>query len=75
MCHDETCQLLCDVQPTTAHVHQTRKPNNREIKKMIERFLFSFPVAKLGGEVDGLEKVWNGEKKKLNMESIKYLSP
>lgn len=56
-------------------MHQTRKPNNREIKKMLERFLFSFPVAKLGGEVDGLEKVWNGEKKKLNMESIKYLSP
>lgn len=40
-----------------------------EIKKkcLREIFLFSFPIVKLGEEADGLERLWKGEKKKLNM--------
>lgn len=30
-------------------------------------FLFSFPIVKLGGDAENLERLWKGEKKKLNM--------
>lgn len=50
-------QLMC----TTLENQITEK-----FKKCLrEIFCFSFPVVKLGKEADGLEKVWNGEKKKL----------